>query len=79
MTTEDLLVMKDKVKALLEEAKQLNLLIKSTCHHPLEKIEPKTYYFNGSYNDMAYTEYWNECSICQERSVVTRKDHNYYG
>ena len=79
MTVEDLLAMKAKAKALMEEAKQLITVMKGACHHPLEVIEPKTYYFSGSYDDTAYTDYWNECTICGERSVVTTKHHSYYG
>lgn len=79
MTVEDLRAMKAKAKSLMEEAKQLILVMKGACHHPVEHIEPKTYYFGGGHNDKAYTEYWDECTICGERSVVNRKDHNYYG
>lgn len=58
---------------------QHNILkdILKDCLH--EEVERKSSYYSGSYNDQAYTEYWNECVLCGARSEKTTKDHNWYG
>jgi len=47
------------------------------CPH-LDLIQ-REYYFSGSYNDTAYTEYWNECAVCGKCSERTHEQHSYYG
>jgi hypothetical protein len=42
-------------------------------------VEEKSRYFSGSYTDTAHTTYWNECTLCGERSEDTVKDHSWYG
>lgn len=46
---------------------------------PHTKIEGKSSYYPGSYNDTAYTNYWNECSCCGAKSEVISERHGYYG
>jgi hypothetical protein len=55
-----------KIKQLLE-----------SCTH--EEIEVKSSYFPGSYNDKAYTDYWNRCKLCGATSEKTTDEHSYYG
>lgn len=47
------------------------------CTH--DEVEQKSYYFSGSYLDTAYTDYWNECTLCGATSEKTHKSHGYYG
>lgn len=54
----------------------LNELLKE-CQH--EEIEPKEDYVPGTYLDTAYSEYWNQCSLCGARSEKIRKSHGWYG
>ena len=56
----------DAIKKLLDE-----------CTH--DEVEQKSRYFSGSYLDTAYTDYWNECTLCGATSEVTHKSHGYYG
>lgn len=46
---------------------------------PHEEVETKSSYFSGSYYDLAYTDYWNECLLCGARSERTTREHNHYG
>ena len=46
---------------------------------PHTHIELKSSYFSGSYYDKAYTDYWNECSVCGAKSETTTKMSSYYG
>ena len=47
------------------------------CTHPT--IEKKSYYDRGSYDTMASTEFWNECTVCGAKSETWSKSHGYYG
>ena len=66
-----------KRKLISKHQKELRELL-ATCTHEGHVVE-KSSYFSGSYYDKAYTDYWNECSLCGERSEVTTKMHSYYG
>ena len=46
---------------------------------PHEEINEESSYFSGSYYDKAYTEYWNRCALCGERSEKTLRMHSWYG
>lgn len=46
---------------------------------PHTELIPREYYFSGSYNDTAYTEYWNECACCGATSERTHESHSWYG
>ena len=54
----------------------LNTML-ADCPH--EEVTEKSFYFEGSYYDNAYTDYWNECKLCGKRSEVTTKMHSWYG
>ena len=66
----------DKMAKLISEAKKS---ITSKCTCPKEALVKKEFYFSGSYNDQAYTDYYEECSICFKRHNETSKDHSWYG
>lgn len=59
-----------------EQQEILNTLLEG-CPH--EEVETKSSYFSGSYYDLAYTDYWNECLLCGARSERTTREHNHYG
>jgi hypothetical protein len=46
---------------------------------PHTELIPREYYFSGSYNDTAYTEYWNECACCGKCSERTHESHSWFG
>ena len=46
---------------------------------PHEKLEQKTYYFDGSYDNLAYTDYWDECVICKKKFNERTQTHSWYG
>ncbi len=64
---------KQKVSNLYDD---LAIFLKN-CPH--DKVSEKSSYFPGSYNDKAYTNYWNQCDICGTKSEITTKDHSWYG
>jgi hypothetical protein len=66
-----------KRKLIAKHTAELMELLK-TCTHE-GHVEQKSSYFGGSYNDHAYTRYWNQCMFCGERGPETVKDHGYYG
>ena len=66
-----------KRKLIEKHQKELRELL-STCNHE-GHIEEKSSYFSGSYYDKAYTDYWNQCKLCGERSEVTTVNHSWYG
>ena len=47
------------------------------CTHDVVRRE--SYYFPGSYLDQSYTEYWNVCELCGEKSESARTSNGYYG
>lgn len=66
-----------KVKLIRKHQKELAELHKQ-CPH-IGTVEQKSSYFSGSYLDTAYTRYWNQCTLCGQRSEDVIKDHSYYG
>ena len=66
-----------KRKLIAKHWKELKELL-ATCTHEGYVVQ-KSRYFEGSYYDKAYTDYWSECSLCGKRSEVITKMHNYYG
>lgn len=64
-------------KALLDKIDKAKSELKTVCLH--EKIEEQHYYFDGSYYDRAYTDRWNQCCICGEKSEVKTEYHSWYG
>lgn len=79
----DLVAERDAIKELVtelnSECKELDIKIKSICHHPEEYVEERNYYFDGSYLDQAYTEIWNECTLCGTKSEIETENHSWYG
>jgi len=67
-----------KRKAIKKYQEQVAELLK-TCPHPHEERKPKSYYFSGSYDSKAYTEYWTECALCDHRSGSIIEQHGWYG
>jgi len=65
-----------KIKTIAKHEKLLREL-KEQCPH--EEVEEKSSYFSGSYYDTAYTDIWNQCRLCGQRSEVTRQGHGWYG
>lgn len=73
-----------ELKAKIEKKKQLiskhmeemNKLLEK-CPH--EELELKEYYFEGSYNDKAYTDTWYQCKLCGQKGPVTTEMHSWYG
>lgn len=59
-----------------QKREDLKVFLKD-CPH--DKIEEKSSYFPGSYNDKAYTTKWNQCALCQARSESITVEHIYYG
>jgi len=53
----------------------MNILI--DCPH--DQMEDRSYYFSGSYNDVAYTRTWKECSVCGKRVNVVIEEHSWFG
>lgn len=66
-----------KRKLIYKHKKELEELL-STCDHQ-GYVVTKSSYFSGSYYDKAYTNYWNECSLCGATSDKVTDQHNYYG
>jgi hypothetical protein len=64
----------NKAKVKFDAAKKLR---DEVCPHA--ELIPREYYFSGSYNDTAYTEYWNECACCGKCSERTHESHSWYG
>ena len=46
---------------------------------PHSQIVRKEYYFKGGYYDMAYTEYWDECTCCSKEFNHRTQNHSWYG
>jgi nitrite reductase/ring-hydroxylating ferredoxin subunit len=46
---------------------------------PHNKLEHRTDYFSGGYNDVAHTDYWDECVVCGKRFNKHTKDHSWFG
>lgn len=42
-------------------------------------METKERYYEGDYYNKAYTEFYNQCTICLKCSEATRHTHSYYG
>lgn len=69
-----------QVRLIEKENEKLKLLsseVSEACAHELK--EEKRYYFPGSYYDMAYTDHWDECLVCGQRSEKIREHHSWYG
>lgn len=47
------------------------------CQH--EEVEQKSSYFEGSYYDKAYTDYWCQCKLCGKKSEKKHESHSWYG
>lgn len=52
-----------------------NILI--DCPH--EHMEYRSHYFSGSYNDVAYTRTWKECTVCGKRIDAVIEEHSWFG
>lgn len=68
-----------EIEILQDKIAGINKLMKEICHHPKDYIQEKSYYFPGSYNDMAYTDYWSECTLCGCKSERSTESHSWYG
>jgi len=75
--------LKDEYDALDKEVLRLSArrahvwkLIRSTCTHSETTSKYTTY--PGSYYDRGYTEYYDECNICQTKLNIREKS-GYYG
>lgn len=79
MTEEELIKKKKAKDKAKEKYLKLAVEIRKECFHPESQLEKKESYFDGSYNDTAYTQYWDECSICGKHLNSRTKDHGYYG
>lgn len=66
-----------KRKLIAKHEHELSELYK-LCDHEGYVVQ-KDYYFPGSYYDKAYTESWNECTLCGAKSEKTCTDHSWYG
>jgi ribosomal protein S14 len=66
-----------KVKLIHKHQKELQEIYDQCNHHGT--VEEKSSYFSGSYNDHAYTRYWNQCTVCGMKSEDVIKEHGYYG
>lgn len=66
----------DKKRKLIKKHNlELNKLLDECTH---EEIEPKSYYYSGSYYDRSYVELWNQCRVCGKCSEKSR-DENHQG
>ena len=65
------------IKKLEEESVKILSDLRNICPH--EKVSKHCHHFNGSYNDQAYSEYWDECECCGTRLNETTKQHSWYG
>lgn len=72
---------KKKQQALktLEKYKTLRDEVYKNCHCPEQELVNQESYYSGSYNDTAYTEYWQECMICGRHHNEETKQHSWYG
>lgn len=68
----------DQSKYLNHQLRQLYDLRSKLCTHE-GTMEPKSYYFSGSYYDQAYTEYWHKCSCCGFQTERKHEQHSWYG
>lgn len=64
---------------MIEDIHAIIVKIKNECQCTTEFLEKKSYYFSGSYNDTAYTEYWTECKICGKKYDKENQNHGWYG
>lgn len=69
----------EKLKPLADAVRAAKKYLEAVCYHPEDQVKRESYYFEGSYNDCAYTEHWNECKICGAKSERTHKSHSWYG
>ena len=60
----------DKQRAILKE-------LITNCPH--EEVVEKDSYYSGSYYEKAYTEYWQQCTLCGKRGEKNTVMHSYYG
>lgn len=72
---------KKKQQALkaLEKYKTLREEVYKNCHCPEEESVKKESYYSGSYTDTAYTEYWDECTVCGRHHNKEIENHSWYG
>jgi len=79
METKELLKKKKQALAALEKYNLLKSEVEAQCHHPGEYLVAKERYYEGDYYNKAYTEFYNQCTICLKCSESTRRTHSYYG
>lgn len=63
-------------EAVLKESKDLLDKLLAECPH--ETLEDRSYYFQGSYTDTAYTEKWSECVCCKKKFNFRTFETNRY-
>lgn len=67
----------DRKRKLIKKHETELVEMLKTCPHT--ETAPKEYYYNGSYLNHAYTDYWYECVVCQKRINERTKEHSWYG
>lgn len=79
METKELLKKKKQAITALQKYNTLKKEVEDNCTHPEDHLTPKEKYYEGDYYNKAYTEYYNQCTICMKCSEKTRITHSYYG
>lgn len=78
--TDEYLELKSKIdrkKTLIaKHSAELKQLL-AKCTH--EELASKELYYEGNYNDRAYTDHWQQCNLCGKRFNETTKTHSWYG
>lgn len=65
-----------KRKLVEKHSAELQKLL-ATCPH--EETVAKERYVDGSYYDSAHTNYWNQCTLCGEKSPISVMRHGWFG
>ena len=53
--------------------------IKDGCTCPQAHCVGQEYYYSGDYFNRAYTNFWDQCSLCGRKHRAYSITHNYYG
>ncbi|MCK9369199.1 Atg1 family protein [Candidatus Dojkabacteria bacterium] len=67
----------DSIGELSGQVRELKILLKSTCKH--QRLIVSSTYFEGSFNDKAYTEYKVVCEDCGTQLFSDTKEHSFFG
>lgn len=70
---------KAKIAAIEKRAAKLNKDRKALLEQCPHSFEQKHWYNSGTYNDRAYTEYWEECVFCRKKQNLSVKEQSWYG